>query len=89
VASVRHGLEVLGREPVHAAILDVRLLDGDISPIAEVLLGRGVVVVFHSASPIPRRIVDRYGDVIVCPKPMLSEHVVRRLADLVVLTGRI
>jgi len=82
VASVREGLATLGREAVHAAILDVRLVDGLVSPIAEVLLERGVAVVFHSASPVPREITERYGDVVVCPKPMLSDHVVYRLAVL-------
>ena len=82
VASVRDGLALIAREAVHAAILDVRLIDGEVSPIAAALLERGAVVVFHSASPVPKAIIDRYGDVVLCPKPMLSNHVVRALADL-------
>jgi DNA-binding NtrC family response regulator len=82
VASVRDGLAILSREAVHAAILDVRLVDGLVSPIADVLLERGAAVVFHSASPVPREITERYSDVVVCPKPMPSEHVVYRLAVL-------
>ncbi len=82
VASVREGLALLGREAVHAAILDVRLVDGEVSPMAHLLLERGVVVVFHSASPVPREITDRHGDVVICPKPMQSDHVVYRLAVL-------
>ena len=83
VASVREGLALLRREVVHAAILDVRLVDGEVSPMAHVLLERGVVVVFHSASPIPREITDRHGAVVVCPKPMPPDHVVHRLAVLI------
>jgi DNA-binding response OmpR family regulator len=82
VASVSEALALLERETVHAAILDVRLVDGDVSPIAELLLQRGVVVVFHSASPVPRGIINRYDDVVVCPKPMQSDHVVYNLAVL-------
>jgi DNA-binding NtrC family response regulator len=82
VASVREGLALLGREAVHAAILDVRLTDGEVSPIAHALLERGAVVVFHSASPVPREITDRHGDVVVCPKPMQSDDVVYKLAVL-------
>jgi DNA-binding NtrC family response regulator len=82
VASVREALALLGREDVHAAILDVRLVDGEVSPIAHALLERGAVVVFHSASPVPREITDRHGDVVICPKPMQSDRVVYKLAVL-------
>jgi DNA-binding response OmpR family regulator len=82
VASVREGLALLEQEVVHAAILDVRLTDGLVSPIAHTLLERGVVVLFHSASPVPREIIDRHGEVVICPKPMQSDHVVYRLAAL-------
>jgi DNA-binding NtrC family response regulator len=88
VASVREGLALIARETVHAAILDVRLIDGDVSPIAATLLERGVVVVFHSASPAPKAIIDRYGKVVVCAKPMPSDHVVHTLAHLISGPGR-
>lgn len=81
VASVGEALTVVAREAVHAAILDVRL-DQDISPLAHVLLERGVVVVFHSASPVPEEIIARHGEVVLCPKPMQSEHVIYKLAVL-------
>lgn len=83
VASVQEGLQLLANEVVHAAILDVRLLDGDVSPIAAVLLEEGKSVVFHTASPVPDEIVDRFGVPIVCPKPTQSDHVVTRLARLI------
>ena len=82
VTSVREGLALLGREAVHAAILDVHLTDRDVTPIAEVLLQRGLVVVFHSASPVPKTISERFGDVVLCPKPMQSDLVVFQLAAL-------
>jgi DNA-binding response OmpR family regulator len=82
VASVGEALALLAREDVHAAILDVRLVDRDVVPLAALLLERGVVVVFHTASPVPQEITDRYGDVVVCPKPMQSEQVVFQLAVL-------
>lgn len=83
VASVGEALALLAREDVHAAILDVRLVDGDVAPIASALLERGKVVVFHTASPVPAEIIDRYGEMVVCPKPMASDHVVLRLASLI------
>ena len=54
-----------------------------ITRVAEALLELGKVVLFHTASPIPATITAIYGEVIVCPKPMRSEHVVIRLADLI------
>ena len=83
VASVREGLRLLSNEDVHAAILDVRLLDRDVAPIAEVLLAQGKAVVFHTSSPVPEEIVDRFGVPVVCPKPMQSYEVVNRLARLI------
>lgn len=83
VASVAEGLALLAREEVHAAILDVRLIDRDVAPIARMLLESGKVVVFHTASAVPEAIVEQYGEVTVCPKPMPAEHVVRKLAGLV------
>jgi DNA-binding NarL/FixJ family response regulator len=83
VATVREGLELLSKEEVHAAILDVRLVDRDVAPIAAVLLEKGKVVVFHTASPVPAEIVDRFGVPVVCPKPMQSGQVIIRLARLI------
>ena len=88
VASVREGVALLGRVAVHAAILDVRLTDGEVSPIAHLLLEQGVVVVFHSASPVPPEITERHGDVVVCPKPMQPDHVVYQLAVLMSARAR-
>jgi DNA-binding NarL/FixJ family response regulator len=82
VASVREGLRLLSHEEVHAAILDVRLLDRDIAPIAAALLELGKMVIFHTASPVPDEIVERFGVPVVCQKPMHSNHVVTCLARL-------
>ena len=83
VSSVREGLALLSNENVHAAVLDVRLIDRDVAPIAAVLLEQGKSVVFHTASPVPDEIVDRFGVPVVCPKPMESILVITRLARLI------
>jgi DNA-binding response OmpR family regulator len=82
VDSVREGLELLANEEVHAAILDVRLVDRDIAPIAAILLEQGKAVVFHTASPVPDEIIARFGVPVVCSKPMQVGHVIIRLAAL-------
>ena len=82
VASVKEGLQLLDQEDVDAAILDVRLIDRDAAPIATLLLERGRAIVFHSASPVPAEVVDRFGAPVVCPKPMPSDLVATHLARL-------
>jgi DNA-binding NtrC family response regulator len=88
VFSVREGLTLLAKTDVHAAILDVRLVDRDVAPIATALLDRGKVVVFHTASPVPPEIVARQSPIVVCPKPMVAATVVIRLAGLISAGGR-
>lgn len=83
ISSVRQGLALLAMTDVDAAILDVRLVDRDVIPIAKALLEQGSVVVFHTASHVPDEIVARPGQIDVCPKPMGAETVVNRLVGLI------
>ena len=83
VASVREGLELLSKEEVHAAILDLRLVDRDVAPIAAMLLEQGKAVVFHTASPVPDEIISRFGVPVVCPKPGPFDRVITNLARLI------
>ncbi len=64
---------------LHAAILDVRLADDAVTELAHRLFEKRVVIVFHTASPIPDEVLERWGDPPVCPKPMISDRVVARL----------
>lgn len=82
-ATVKEGLGYLAQNDVHAAILDVRLADRDVSPLAVALLDRGKAVVFHTASDIPDEVASRYGPQPVCRKPMLPDRVVRHLAGVI------
>jgi DNA-binding response OmpR family regulator len=77
VARVSEGLGLVAREQIHAAILDVNLLDGEITPLAQVLLDKSVIVLFHTASNVPEGISGHVG---VCRKPMHPAEVVRTLA---------
>jgi DNA-binding NarL/FixJ family response regulator len=87
VSSVEEGLALIAKRSVHAAILDVRLIDRDVAPVARLLLAQGRAVVFHTASPVPEEIFARHGNVVICEKPMASEAVVRRLARLIAAGG--
>ena len=48
-ATVSAGIEVAGASRLDAAVLDVNLRDGIVSPIAERLRARGVPVILHTA----------------------------------------
>ena len=82
VATVGEGLALVAREGVHAAILDIRLGDMPVTPLAVALLEESAIVLFHTASPIPLELTARFGDLARCEKPMASERVILRLAGL-------
>jgi AmiR/NasT family two-component response regulator len=79
VSTVAEGMRLVAAGLVHGAILDVRLIDGEVTPLAHALLDGGATVVFHSASPIPAAITARHGAMAYCLKPTVSDHVVARL----------
>lgn len=53
-----------------AAILDVRLRDGDVFPVANRLSERGVPLIFHSAHIVEDDIAARFPGSRYCPKPV-------------------
>jgi CheY-like chemotaxis protein len=79
-SSVAEALAILATAAIDAAILDIQLSDGDVTRLAEQLLADGTPLVFHTASAVPTIILDRYGPVTVCAKPMASDRVVMQLA---------
>lgn len=51
------------------AILDVRLDDGDVFPLAEALMAENVPVIFHSGQFSPSEVNDRFPGAQTCSKP--------------------
>ncbi len=58
------------------AVLDVRLMDEDIYPLADELVRRGIPFIFHSGHGKPVDIVTRYPNAIFCLKPCAPEDIV-------------
>ncbi|MCJ8138455.1 response regulator [Falsirhodobacter halotolerans] len=58
------------------AILDVRLMDEDIYPLADELIRRGIPFIFHTGHGKPTDILARYPAAIFCLKPSRPESVV-------------
>lgn len=68
-ASVRAGMDVISRSRPDVAILDVRLTDGEVFPLADRLSSEGVKLVFHSGHVELDEILERYDGALFCPKP--------------------
>lgn len=64
------------------AILDFRLADGEVTPVATYLLRRGVPVVICSGAYVPDRIKASAPHLAYLPKPVSTEEVVDRLGEM-------
>lgn len=67
--SVASALSALGGALPNCAILDVQLADGEVYPVAEVLVTAGVPFIFHSGHADASMLVERFPSAIVCSKP--------------------
>ena len=82
-ASVREALELIKDRTVSAAILDVSLIDGDISPVAEALIARGVPILLQSGVGLPPALAARFPDLAFRLKPYPASRLVSQLADMI------
>ncbi|GGY55575.1 response regulator [Parvularcula lutaonensis] len=71
------------RDGFDAAILDIRLGDTDVFPLARVLIERGVPVIFHSAHLGHLNIARDFPTAMALDKPAPSESIVGALSQLI------
>ncbi|MBB4659195.1 hypothetical protein [Parvularcula dongshanensis] len=69
VDSVAAGLELL-HQGFDAAVLDVRLADGDVYPLADALRAAGIGFVFHSGHADAGELRERYPGADALSKPV-------------------
>jgi len=81
-ASVDEALTFLATGNVDAAILDVNLVDGDCSAVMEVLVGRGIPFIVHTAVDLPPALAARFSNLVVQIKPCPAANLVTQLAIL-------
>jgi DNA-binding response OmpR family regulator len=86
--SVREALALLASGDVAAAILDVNLSDGDIFPVLQVLMDRGVPVIVQTGGVVPPELRANYPDLIVLAKPIESEALLAKLKALLAAGGQ-
>ena len=76
VDSVADGLPLAGNG-FDVAVLDVRLADGDVFPLADALIQGGVPIVFHSGHADTGELEAAYPGAHALPKPCWGSEVAR------------
>ena len=81
LATVHEALECLDTTEIAAAILDGRLQDRDISPIAFRLAEAGVPFVVYTATGLPAEVQELWPDLLVLLKPTPLQIIALRLNE--------
>lgn len=78
VGSLREARQMVKSEQaIDAAVLDVSLSDGDITPVLETLCARHVgVVVYTGGSGLPPGVGERHPDLVILQKPVQPGRIV-------------
>lgn len=81
--STAEALSYLEEHKPTCAILDVRLVDGDVFPVADKLRDTNIPFVFHSGHADGRTLEQVYPQSAFCPKPCLPTSLVKEVNQLV------
>ncbi|WP_426264587.1 response regulator [Sphingomonas sp. PWP1-2] len=82
-ASIKEALALLESRPVVAAILDVNLVDGDISPVVEYLVEHGVPLILQTGVGLPADLAARFPNLVVRIKPTRAAVIVAQLEGMI------
>lgn len=66
-----------------AAILDVNVVDGEVFPLADALMAKGVPIIFHSGHLPLETVRHRYPGALACSKPCSPDRLVAALQQVV------
>ena len=83
VASVKNALALIEARPITAAILDSNLTDGDITPVATLLLEAGIPIIIQTGVGITSELAMRFPNLVVYIKPYVAADLVSKLASLI------
>ena len=87
VPTVAEALKLLPDIQASGAVLDARLADRDVTPLAVDLAARGIPFVVHSGTGLPDALVQTLPDLPVIMKPASSVTVLRELAERIEKAG--
>lgn len=74
-------LESLAHRTPDLAILDVRLDDGEVFPLAEKLMEANVPVIFHSGQVTPGEVNVRFPDALALSKPCPPNQIIETMRE--------
>ena len=82
-ATVREALDLIARQPLSVALLDIRIGKETIGPVAEELARRDVPFAFYTGQLLTDPIRVRWPDSSIICKPAQAEAIVATLVDLI------
>ena len=74
-------IDALEQRTPDLAILDVRLDDGEVFPLAEKLMAANVPVIFHSGQVTPTEVADRYPHALALAKPCPPNEIIETMRE--------
>jgi DNA-binding response OmpR family regulator len=80
--SVSQGLVFAREHGIDAAVLDINLPDGLVTPVADVLTERGVAVLFCTGVEVPASLKLQYPNLPVVLKPASPQALAKKLAAM-------
>jgi len=79
-ASIREARQLIRNVAVlDAAVLDVNLADGSVTPILEALSARGIPTVIYTGGVVPEDVRQRHPNLIALSKPVLPARLIGEL----------
>jgi DNA-binding NtrC family response regulator len=75
-ADNRNAFVAIDEQLPDCAILDVKIADGEIYPLADALADAGVPMIFHSGHIPPSEIAERYPQAQACAKPCPPDRLI-------------
>lgn len=76
VASVAEAKRMMPTLWADAAVLDLNVADGEITPVLEALIARGLPVVVYTGGSLPEAVHRRHPNVVVLRKPVHPARIV-------------
>lgn len=81
--SIKEALALIEGAAICGAILDANLIDGDITPVAEVVLRLGIPVILQSGVGLPPELAGRFSNLVFLMKPYPAAGLVAQLDKLI------
>lgn len=81
-ASVREALELIETQHIVAAILDVNLIDGDITLVVETLMALAIPLILQTGGGLPVALEAQFPHLVVVIKPTVAARLVEQLSGM-------